>query len=249
MKLYSELAEYYYEIEKPGRKFLQEIKFLDSIYKKHRIRSVLDLGCGTGEHTHALQTLGYDTLGVDSSENMINYAKKRFPESKFEIGNMQTFTKPQPVDSIFSIFGTFNYLIKEDEIATCLDSIRKNLKSSGILVLEVWNAIPFQIIKRKPMTAVSESQINGMLIQRNRGFKIKSIEQQEENPTLVEVNYVYYIDKKEIKDRHIMRVFKLDEVLFFFKKFRFELLHIFSNYSAEKYLQYGSRMIIVLQKK
>ena len=31
MKLYSELAEYYYEIEKPGRKFLQEIKFLDSI--------------------------------------------------------------------------------------------------------------------------------------------------------------------------------------------------------------------------
>lgn len=33
MKLYTELAEYYYEIEKSGRKFQEEVQFLDEIYK------------------------------------------------------------------------------------------------------------------------------------------------------------------------------------------------------------------------
>lgn len=249
MKLYSELAEFYYEIEKPGRKFIQEVKFLDSIYKKHRVKSVLDLGCGTGEHSHAMKTLGYQVSGIDSSLEMINYAKKRFPEINFQVSEMQNYLMPNTYDGIYCIFGTFNYLTEEQDILRCIDITRKNLKPSGIFVLEVWNAVPFQIIKRKPMTTVSQSRVNGIKIQRDRGFKIKSIEPNPNNPTLVEVNYVYYLDSKELKDKHLMRVFKLDEVIGFLKKFQFELLHIFSNYTYEKYLQYGSRILIVLQKK
>ena len=57
MKLYTELAEYYYEIEKSGRKFQEEVLFLDEIYKKHKVQSVLDIGCGTGEHVLGLYAL------------------------------------------------------------------------------------------------------------------------------------------------------------------------------------------------
>ena len=48
MKLYTELAEYYYEIEKSGRNFQEEVLLLDEIYKKHKVKLVLDIGCGKG---------------------------------------------------------------------------------------------------------------------------------------------------------------------------------------------------------
>ena len=249
MKLYSELAEYYYEIEKPGRKFIQEIRFLDSVFKKHRIKTILDLGCGTGEHVQAMQGLGYSLIGVDLSQEMINYAKLRFPTSQFSVADMQSYSYPNHFDGIYCLFGTFNYLLEEHSIQNSFDSIRRNLKNSGLFILEIWNAIPFQLIKRKPITTVSQTNYKGLIIQRNRGFKLKTIEQSQISPTLVEVNYIYMLDKKEVKDRHLMRVFNLDDMSELVKKNRFEILHLFGNYQGEKYSQYSSRMIMVLQKK
>jgi SAM-dependent methyltransferase len=46
-----------------------------------RIRSkVLDVGCGTGEHTILLTRLGYDVLGVDASPNAIDQARENATE-------------------------------------------------------------------------------------------------------------------------------------------------------------------------
>jgi tRNA G46 methylase TrmB len=59
MKLYTELAEYYYEIEKVGRKFEEEIEFLGKLFLKYNIHTVLDVGCGSGEHVQALNQNGF----------------------------------------------------------------------------------------------------------------------------------------------------------------------------------------------
>lgn len=76
MKLYNELAEFYFDIEKPSRKIDSEARFLDRIFRKHRIMSILDMGCGTGEHVRYFQSLGYRPKGIDSSSKMIEVAKK-----------------------------------------------------------------------------------------------------------------------------------------------------------------------------
>ncbi|MBK8396973.1 MAG: class I SAM-dependent methyltransferase [Leptospiraceae bacterium] len=250
MKLYTELAEYYYEIEKSGRKFQEEVQFLDEIYKKHKIQSVLDIGCGTGEHVVALQEIGYKILGIDSSKEMIEHAKVRFPHCKFEIGDLQTYKKEKAFDAIYSIFGTMNYLITNSDLESCFSNIRKNLRPSGIIVMEIWNAIPIQLIQRKPLTTVSHAKIGNLVIKRNRGFKVKrpdGVAQSEE--TLVEVNFVYNIDKREIKDKHIMRVFTLEEISTLLTAAKFETLQIYGNYKMEKYKNHGARMIIVAKKR
>ncbi|HNC01036.1 MAG TPA: class I SAM-dependent methyltransferase, partial [Leptospiraceae bacterium] len=199
MKLYTELAEYYYEIEKPGRRFNEEVSFLDEIYRKHKVQTVLDIGCGTGEHVSALQGLGYKIIGTDSSKAMIEQAIKRFPQCKFEVGDLQTYKKEKFFDGIYCIFGTINYLLTNQEIESSLDNIRKSLKPLGLLVLEVWNAVPLRLIQRKPLTTVGHAKVGNMVIKRNRGFKLKKSEGIDDlNETLVEVNFVYNLDKKEI---------------------------------------------------
>ncbi|EQA44344.1 methyltransferase domain protein [Leptospira broomii serovar Hurstbridge str. 5399] len=245
MKLYSELAEYYFDIEKNTRKFDLETQFLDRLFRKHRIRNILDLGCGTGEHVTHFQGLGYKPKGVDSSVRMIEVAKKRYSHCRFEVGSMQTYKAAEQLDGIISLFGSFNYLLSNEEVEAALKHLEQNLKPAGIAVLEVWNAEPLRKIKRKAIAPVSQTKARNTIIQRNRGFRLVRADQ----ATVVEVNYIYNLNSKEIKDKHLMRAYFLTEFQRMVSKHRMEILNVYSNYSEVKFRSNASRMILVLKKK
>ncbi len=59
MKLYDELAEYYYAIENNHRNIRDDISLILSVMKDHHNPSLLDLGCGTGEHISELSRRGF----------------------------------------------------------------------------------------------------------------------------------------------------------------------------------------------
>ena len=42
--------------------------------------TVLDLACGTGVYSHALQRRGYDVVGVDASADMLSVAREKCPD-------------------------------------------------------------------------------------------------------------------------------------------------------------------------
>ncbi len=244
MKLYSDLAEFYYEIEKTNRSFQEEIQFVNSLFQKHKAKSVVDLGCGTGEHVTALQSMGYSIIGVDSSSSMLEIAKKRFPNCNFQTGLIQKFQSKQIFDAALCLFGTFNYLTNNEDIDAALIRLKKSLKPSGIAILEIWNSYPIQQIKRKPITTVSMTKVGKTIIKRNRGFRITA---EEETKTIVEVNYIYHLDDKEIKDKHIMRVFSFSEIAQLLNRFQFQILNIFGNYGMAKFKQDSIRMILVIK--
>jgi trans-aconitate 2-methyltransferase len=64
---------------------------------------VVDLGCGTGELTRELheQLRAFETLGIDSSESML---EKASPSGTlhFELGDIESFTTDRPFDLVFS---------------------------------------------------------------------------------------------------------------------------------------------------
>ncbi|PJZ24498.1 SAM-dependent methyltransferase [Leptospira hartskeerlii] len=245
MKLYSELAEYYFDIEKNARKFEMETQFIDRLFRKHRVRNILDLGCGTGEHVTHFQSLGYKSRGIDSSIKMIEVAKKRYSHCKFEVGAMQSYKSQEKWDAIISLFGSFNYLLSNEEVEAALKNLEMNLKPAGIAVLEVWNAEPLRKIKRKAIGPVAQIKAKNTTIQRNRGFRLVRADQS----TVVEVNYIYNLNAKEIKDKHLMRAYFLVELQRMLAKHRMEILHVYSNYSELKFKSNASRMILVLKKK
>ena len=64
--------------------------------------SVLDLGCGNGALTKALQEKGYLVKGMDSSNDLLETAKEEYPNIEFLYGDATNFTLPEPVDVVFS---------------------------------------------------------------------------------------------------------------------------------------------------
>ncbi|MCA1187033.1 MULTISPECIES: class I SAM-dependent methyltransferase [unclassified Saccharopolyspora] len=76
--------------------------------------AVLDLGCGTGEHTILLAGRGYDVLGADSSPNALERARanaaRRGVDARFELADALRLPENRRFDvvldsALFHVFG------------------------------------------------------------------------------------------------------------------------------------------------
>jgi trans-aconitate 2-methyltransferase len=94
---------------------------------------VLDLGCGTGYLTNLIAEAGADTIGIDSSPEMIARARSLYPMLKFEVRNAVDFSFDQPFDAIFSN-AALHWILEKEKV---IQSIYRNLRPGGRLVLEM----------------------------------------------------------------------------------------------------------------
>lgn len=89
---------------------------IQDILKEYQIEEglVLDLGCGTGSMTELLAEKGYDMIGVDNSEEMLELALKKRKESGHDIlyllQDMREFELYGTVRAIVSVCDCVNYI-------------------------------------------------------------------------------------------------------------------------------------------
>ncbi|MCL5090948.1 MAG: class I SAM-dependent methyltransferase [Patescibacteria group bacterium] len=102
-------------------------------------KSVICIGCGTGEECEHLKTLGADrVVGIDISQGLIEVAKKSFPQIEFQIMDMEEITLPEfSFDFAYSSL-TLHYV--EDWTKT-LKSIYKVLKPGGVLLFSTHHPV------------------------------------------------------------------------------------------------------------
>src|SRR6185503_19634352 len=93
---------------------------------------VLDLGCGTGHLTNKIALSGATVVGIDVSADMIEQARRLYPELRFELADGTSFNFEEPFDAVFS--NAALHWIEEQDLVT--DCIARALKSQGRFVAE-----------------------------------------------------------------------------------------------------------------
>jgi trans-aconitate 2-methyltransferase len=93
---------------------------------------ILDLGCGTGQLTAEIAATGAETLGIDSSADMIGQARQNYPKLKFQLADARTFTTPEPFNAVFSNAA----LHWVSEARTAIQAIYRALAPGGRFVAE-----------------------------------------------------------------------------------------------------------------
>ncbi len=99
---------------------------------KNNQQAILDLGCGTGTLTAQLADLCRKVVGVDSSQNMIDKAKKQFGNIEFIVCDALALPFEEEFDVVFSN-AVFHWISDHNALLT---NIRKALKPQGQLVCE-----------------------------------------------------------------------------------------------------------------
>jgi SAM-dependent methyltransferase len=122
-----------------------ECDMIESIIKRYGespARSILDLGCGTGNHAVPLAERGYEVVGVDCSQEMINAAIIK-AESKnlsctFHLADIRQLDLNRKFDAIVMMFAVLGYQLENADVLAALKSARKHLNPGGLLILDVW---------------------------------------------------------------------------------------------------------------
>ena len=154
LSMYQDFAAVYDELmdDTPYEKWGEK---LDGLIKKYGVSKperdaedvlasernlVVDLGCGTGTLTELMYRKGYDMIGVDVSESMLNIAMRKKAESGAEIlyllQDMRELELYSTVGTVFSVCDSLNYILEDDELLEVFSLVNNYLYPGGIFIFD-----------------------------------------------------------------------------------------------------------------
>ena len=117
-------------------------EYLMDLLKEYGISDglVLDLGCGTGNMTELLASAGYDMIGVDNAEEMLEIAMEKRAKSGHDIlyllQDMREFELYGTVKAIVSICDSINYITEEEDLLEVFRLANNYLDPKGIFIFD-----------------------------------------------------------------------------------------------------------------
>ena len=115
-------------------------------YARKPVKSILDLGCGTGNHAIPLAKRGYKVTGVDRASEMITQAKAKIQsqtsppqlQPQFLEGDVRSLNLAQQFDVVIMMFAVLGYQLTNDAVSNTLRTVRRHLKRGGLFIFDVW---------------------------------------------------------------------------------------------------------------
>ena len=108
------------------------------VFKSHKFRDVLDLGCGVGRHCVYLSENGFDVVGLDVSGSALSTAKewiqeKRLTNVNFILGSMTDIPLGDCSFDVVISVSVVHHAMKE-QIMKAVDEIHRVLRRNGLLL-------------------------------------------------------------------------------------------------------------------
>ena len=229
MEVFKNYAKYY-DLLYQEKNYAEECDFIEQAfreYSKLKVKSILELGCGTGGHAIPLARRKYEMTGIDASTVMLNTAKEKSTKLGLDIDLLQSdirdFNFKEKFDSIICMFAVLNYLTGNEDIEKTLRNVREHLKENGLFIIDVWNGLA--VLRILPSVRVKT-------VEQNKTKIIRIVE-----PELDAVNHIcrnhYKMiimekDKliEEIEETHVIRYLFPQEIKHYLEQSGFEVLKI-----------------------
>jgi SAM-dependent methyltransferase len=193
-----------------------ECDLLERIFREFApapVRSVLDLGCGTGGHAIPLSLRGYRVTGLDRSEDMVRVARDKANLAGIDLplhtADLRTARLKETFDAALMMFTVLGYQCTDEDVAAALATARSHLAAGGLLVFDVWHGPAVHAQRPEPRTREVPTA-EGSLVRSARA-------ELDEGKRLITVHY----DLRETvgdrmargaKEHHRLRYFFADEL-------------------------------------
>lgn len=230
MNVFGRYASFYDALYR-DKNYSLEADHIDGLIKKYRggaAVSILDLGCGTGEHALALARKDYKVTGVDNSLKMLAAASRKLSAAasglKVDLVNadIRSLMPGLKYDAVISLFHVISYLVSDGDVKAAFKAANDHLGRGGLFIFDCWYGPA--VLNLKPEKRVKTVETDSFSIVRYAEPELVS------GRNAVSVNYRLAVKNKitgaveTFEEKHELRYFFPDEIDYMLKNAGFSML-------------------------
>jgi len=227
-----------YDLIYQGKNYSSECDLLESILRRYAlkpVRYVLDLGCGTGNHSIPLAQRGYKVTGIDRSEAMLQSAMKKAhslgmaENPKFVLGDVQTVELERKFDAVLIMFAVLGYQNTNKGVMALLQNAYQHLAEDGLVVFDFWYGPA--VLAQRPSRSVKSFRSDETEVTRTANGTL-DVETQLCTVEYELIRRVRNQVTEKVRENHIMRFFFPQELNLFLEVagFKFPRLSAFPDW-------------------
>ena len=224
-------------------------EYIHSLLKDRGIEDgiLLDLGCGTGTMTEKLADYGYDMIGVDNSEDMLELAMEKRMESGKDIlyllQDMREFELYGTVKAVISICDSMNYILEKDDLQEVFRLVNNYLDPGGLFLFDLNTVYKYETVLADNNFSDNAS---GCSFIWDNYFDAQSGINEYELTIFVEQSSGLYEKFEEI---HYQKAYQIDDIKEMLELVGMEFLDVFEAYTDEKPGPKSERILFLAREK
>lgn len=248
MEAYTDFAVVY-DIFMDQTPYEQWSERVQDIMRRFQIREglVLDLGCGTGTLTELLAAAGYDMIGVDSSEDMLNVAMDKRNRSGWDIlylqQDMREFELYGTVAAAVSVCDCLNYLLSLQDLVQTFRLVNNYLDPGGLFIFDFNTVYKYSEVMGD--RTIAENREDCSFIWENYYYEEEAIN---------EYDLTVFVREKDgrfrrFQENHYQRGYTLEEIRACIKEAGMEFLEAFDEADGKEVTATTERICCVVREQ
>ncbi|QUO33371.1 class I SAM-dependent methyltransferase [Faecalicatena sp. Marseille-Q4148] len=207
---------------------------------------LLDLGCGTGTLTEIMAQNGYDMIGVDVSEEMLEIAMDKRIASGHDIlyllQDMREFELYGTVRAVISVCDSLNYITEEEELCEVFRLVNNYLDPGGIFIFDFNTTYKYRELLGD--RTIAESREECSFIWDNYYYEEEKINEYELSLFIREEEDLY----RRYQETHYQKAYELETMKELLGKAGLEFVTAYEAFTEEAPSEMSERIYVVARE-
>lgn len=208
---------------------------------------LLDLGCGTGSLTELLAKQGYDMIGVDFSEDMLQIAMEKREQSGLPIlylqQDMREFELYGTVRAVVSICDSMNYILEYEDLVQVFRLVNNYLDPRGIFIFDLNTEYKYREILGQ--STIAEDREESSFIWDNDYDDEERINEYDLTLFIREEGELY----RKYQETHLQRAYSPEEIKAAIEEAGMEFVTAYDAFTKEMPKETSERIYVIAREQ
>ena len=225
-------------------------EYLIGLLKEYGIADglVLDLGCGTGNMTELLASAGYDMIGVDNAEEMLEIAMEKRERSGHDIlyllQDMREFELYGTVRAVVSVCDSINYITDESDLLEVFRLVNNYLDPKGIFIFDFNTVYKYSEVLGNQ--TIAEDREDCSFIWDNYYYEEEQINEYELSLFIKEETSEFY---RKYQETHFQKAYDLETIQNLMEQSGLEYITAYDAFTLDAPSKDSERIYVIAREK